>query len=297
MTHQSIDMIINISFISWFSTFCDCFFNLSDMIVSMSSQQLYEFHRRFAFKCSWFQNNETVQRQSTMQTLQQQQQQHQQIIQHQQQQQIEKVFRSIVAFECRRCFVNFANNTKLHQHIRDHHAKKSKIFTFSLFLRRSRLQSLFRWSFLQRFHHEKQLQMHSLFHRRNLLQLLHQYLLRRFHIKIWSITLRDLFSFRSFLQSFFYERLLQISHVLRLHIFVWSITLRDLFSSRRQILHRKSLSQLFHQNHISQCWIFITCFIKNSNLRTVLLWLHICLLLDFSTCFYVKRESFHTSSQ
>ena len=30
------------------------------------------------------------------------------------------------AFACRRCSIKFSNNTKLHEHIRDHHAKKSK---------------------------------------------------------------------------------------------------------------------------------------------------------------------------
>ena len=36
----------------------------------------------------------------------------------------------LVVFECRRCFVNFVNNTKLHQHIRDRYTKKLKIFIY-----------------------------------------------------------------------------------------------------------------------------------------------------------------------
>ena len=135
MTHQQINMIINL--ISWFSFLCRCFFNMFDIIESMSFQRLYELHRKSFLNCSWFvQSNETLQRQSTMQTLQQQQQQ--QIIQQQQviqQQQIEKVFRLIVeVFDCRRCSVNFVNNTKLHQHIRDRHAKRSKTFTTFIFI-------------------------------------------------------------------------------------------------------------------------------------------------------------------
>ena len=125
-------MIINFFhtniFISWFSTLCRCFSSMSDIVESMSLQRLYELHRKFSFKCSWFvQSNEAVQRQSTVQALQQQQ--HQQTIQHQQQQQTEEAFRSTEAFDCRRCSASFASNTKLHQHIRDHHAKKSKIST------------------------------------------------------------------------------------------------------------------------------------------------------------------------
>ena len=49
--------------------------------------------------------------------------------QQQQQQQIEEVCCLLVAFECRRCFASFASNTKLHQHIRDRHAKRLKTST------------------------------------------------------------------------------------------------------------------------------------------------------------------------
>ena len=37
-------------------------------------------------------------------------------------------------FVCKRCFVKFFNNIKLHEHIRNHHAKKFKValFTFSI---------------------------------------------------------------------------------------------------------------------------------------------------------------------
>ena len=113
--------------ISWSSSLCSCFPSLPDMTASMPPQQLYDLHRRSSPKCLWFVQSNEAQRQSAVQTLQQQQ--HQQTIQHQQQQQTEEVFRPTEAFDCRRCPASFASNTKLHQHIRDHHAKKPKTST------------------------------------------------------------------------------------------------------------------------------------------------------------------------
>ena len=87
----------------------------------MPPQQLYELHRRSSPKCPWFvQSNEALQalQQSAVQALQQQQHQ----------QQAEEAFPT-AAFECRRCPASFASNTKLHQHIRDHHAKRPKTST------------------------------------------------------------------------------------------------------------------------------------------------------------------------
>ena len=76
--------------------------------------------------------------------LKQQKQTRQRIIQKQQIEQIRiikhqvekiRIIKKIVeTFSCRRCSAKFVNNTKLHQHIRDHHVKKSKAFmTFKLF--------------------------------------------------------------------------------------------------------------------------------------------------------------------
>ena len=36
-------------------------------------------------------------------------------------------------FVCKRCFVKFSSNIKLHEHIRNHHAKKFKIALFTSF--------------------------------------------------------------------------------------------------------------------------------------------------------------------
>ena len=36
-------------------------------------------------------------------------------------------------FVCKRCFIKFSSNIKLHEHIRNHHAKKSKTFIFFTF--------------------------------------------------------------------------------------------------------------------------------------------------------------------
>ena len=293
MKHQII-MIINIhinnffanNLISWFSTLCRCFFNMSDIIESMPSQRLYEFHRRFFLKCLWFVQSNEAQRQFAVQTLQQQQ--HQQIIQHQQQQHIEEVFRSIEAFDCRHCFANFVSNTKLHQHIRNHHAKRSKIFIFFIFSSSISFSVSFSISFsmtsAMRFLKKFFVASFFLFFRRNLQQsLFHErllqtsYILRR-ELLVWSITSRNSFFRRSLLQF------LQQYSFRRLHILVWSITLRNLFSLRRQ-------------HHISLWKIFTACFIRNSDFQVVLLWLHIYLLLRFSTCFHVKRESLYTSSQ
>ena len=137
MTHQQANMATNTNFIiSWFSSLCRCFSSMPDIAESMSPHQLYELHRKSSLNCSWFvQSNEALQRQSTVQALQQQQQQ--QAIQQQaiQQQQTEEAFRltseafTIPAFECRRCPASFASNTKLHQHIRDRHAKRPKTST------------------------------------------------------------------------------------------------------------------------------------------------------------------------
>ena len=119
---QTINMIINIIFlylISWFFFFCCCFLNITNRVESMSFYQLYELHRKFSSQCFWFVQCKKALQQSTVQTIQQQQQK-------------KEICCLLVAFECRRCFVNFANNTKLHQHIRNRYTKKSKIFIFSL---------------------------------------------------------------------------------------------------------------------------------------------------------------------
>ena len=40
----------------------------------------------------------------------------------------------LTIFACRRCFVKFSSNTKFHEHIRDHHTKKSKFVVSSSFI-------------------------------------------------------------------------------------------------------------------------------------------------------------------
>ena len=64
--------------------------------------------------------------------LTKQQQQIEQTRQRQLQQQIEKtriIKAKIETFVCKRCFVKFFNNIKLHEHVRTKHAKKFSVIT------------------------------------------------------------------------------------------------------------------------------------------------------------------------
>ena len=137
-------------FSSWFFFLCQCFFNLNN-VDKIFFERLYDIHYRCFenHQCKWFkQIVEAIRRQKTLQIIQKMQQKwHRQKEKKRRTKQIEEarlikneVIRIVKektirltakAFACKRCIVKFFNNTQLHCHIRDRHAKKSKIFSFT----------------------------------------------------------------------------------------------------------------------------------------------------------------------
>ena len=97
------------------SCLCHCYENMFDNLfenaIFTNVQDLYELHATkstFLRKCAWF-----LKIQKVVQS------------------------KSISNFACKRCFVKFSNNIKFHEHIRCHHAKKSKFvvsFNFYFFI-------------------------------------------------------------------------------------------------------------------------------------------------------------------
>ena len=159
--------MISLSF--WFLFLCHCFdiYDFAfDMIVFTNSKRLYEIHRhtlKSCSRCQWFLQVQQI-RETQIEQIHQvakqqhwhnvdvqtmkrymQQKQEQKIEQARlikQQQQIEqKLFEKIritkikaEAFACKRCFAKYFNNIKFHEHIRDHHAKRSKFDVSSIFI-------------------------------------------------------------------------------------------------------------------------------------------------------------------
>ena len=155
--------MISISF--WSLFLCDCFVNdlMFDMIVFKISQRIYQIHRNHSLCCKWYLQAERVRdthtkhdRQVEQARLIEQQSQNfsaqiienvmnswqsiwKKLIQQQidenriekKRQETEKIKAEI--FACRRCSVKFSNNIKLHQHICDHHTKKSKFVVSNSF--------------------------------------------------------------------------------------------------------------------------------------------------------------------
>ena len=151
-------MISNINFFFSINEYfqCDCFtryiFDIDIFIVEF--RKLYEFHQKHRSNCSTIVRQrqrmkqiQQIQNQwnefrrvlaKLIAKLKQQKQIRQRVIQKQQVEQIRiikhqvekiRIIKKIVeTFSCRRCSAKFVNNTKLHQHIRDHHAKKPKAF-------------------------------------------------------------------------------------------------------------------------------------------------------------------------
>ena len=158
-----------ISLSLWSLFLCHCFdiYDLAfDMIVFTSSERLYEIHRhtlKSCSRCEWFLQVQQARETQVEQTHQVAKQQHwhnvdvqvmkrymqqeqeqkvEQVRLIKQQQQIEqKLFEEVriakvkaEAFACRRCFAKYFNNIKFHEHIRDHHAKRSKSDVSSTFI-------------------------------------------------------------------------------------------------------------------------------------------------------------------
>ena len=147
--------------ISWSSSLCHCFSDLVEVVEIFSHQRLYEIHQQFSIfsrQCHWFIQNEQERQYEAAQARwkaqmkqavtqafrvcfkaseQQQQVENQARIAKEQQRaeqarlakeaeetRLEK--ERLEAFACRRCPAKFPSNTKLHEHIRNHHAKKPK---------------------------------------------------------------------------------------------------------------------------------------------------------------------------
>ena len=124
---------------------CHCYNNfiVQNIIVHVDSRKMYEFHQKHdkIKNCSFVvrQRQRIKQYQKCQQQIrfvvkrQQHQNRRQQIIK---QKKIRLIKKQIDAktktktFACRRCFVKYVNNIKLHQHIRDHHAKSKTFIAF-----------------------------------------------------------------------------------------------------------------------------------------------------------------------
>ena len=126
---------------------CSCFSsNLfpPSSIRSMDPRKLYELHQKHGSRCmqarilrqrveqaaSFEQTRRILQRlaaeQQAWQAEQARRKQQEQARLATEQQQAEKARKLAEAFACRRCPAKFPSNTKLHEHVRNHHAKKLK---------------------------------------------------------------------------------------------------------------------------------------------------------------------------
>ena len=152
---------------------CDCFDNdfMFDIIVFKTFQRIYQIHHNHFFCCKWYLQIEQtrdnhakqIRQIEQIRLIEQQQQQNQslnaqlvenvmqfwknswknswkKLIQQQvekarlekKRQTIEKI--KTKTFFCKRCFAKYFNNIKFHEHIRDHHTKKSKFVVSSSFI-------------------------------------------------------------------------------------------------------------------------------------------------------------------
>ena len=152
-----------ISISSWFSFLCHCF-DIHDLMyqcaIEKTSQCFYQIHRNhFLQKCCWFQQVNQVREQvrqeskqqvrcvaewqtwkaqwdqtieQCVQVVVQSMKIEQKRLEEQQEIERQKVEKARIAkvkaeaFACKRCSAKYSSNIKLHEHVRNHHAKKSK---------------------------------------------------------------------------------------------------------------------------------------------------------------------------
>ena len=141
--------------IPWSSSLCHCFSGLAEVAATFSHQHLYEIHQKssFSYRCQWFIQNEqerqfqaaqarwkaqmeqavtqafracfkTPEQQQAENVAKEQQAEQARLAKEAEEARIKK--ERLEAFACRRCPAKFPSNTKLHEHIRNHHAKKPK---------------------------------------------------------------------------------------------------------------------------------------------------------------------------
>ena len=136
-----VSIVCNIILLFWIPNFCFCFANYLQAIAeTVTFQYFYQIHQKSFSQCFWFlqaqqacKTHQISLKQARLAKQQQQVEQARLAKQHQEKKIARIAKERAERFACKRCFVKFASNIKLHVHVREHHTKKLIALSTSFF--------------------------------------------------------------------------------------------------------------------------------------------------------------------